>query len=189
MRHMIQGLPGAGKSEVIKWIKELFEIVYGFEHGVHYVCIASQNTMAALIGGFTNHSWGGVPVTHTQLQSWQQSNWNTPTISPLFERYQHCRWILMDEGSTTSAEVFSIIESNVTRSMRAKDTWKLRPGRRGQERPFGGMNLLFFVDWWQLPPVLSTDLKGNPFPEKRASAMVQGAWSFFGVKATIPSTA
>ena len=56
LRHMIQGLPGAGKSELIKWIRKAFEEVFGFRHGVHYVCLASQNTMASLMNGFTNHS-------------------------------------------------------------------------------------------------------------------------------------
>ena len=143
LREMIQGLPGAGKSELIKWIRRAFTEVYGYEHGVHFVCIASQNTMAALINGFTNHSWGGVPVTQTQLQSWLETNWNTPQVSPLFEKNQHIRWILMDEGSTTSAEVFGIIESNVRRSTRQRGTWKLRTGRADSERPFGGANLLF----------------------------------------------
>ena len=51
--------------------------------------------------------------------------------------------------------------------------------QKHQERPFGGVNLLFFVDWWQLPPVKSTDLKSNPYPEKAASAMVQKSMSMF----------
>jgi len=178
LRHMIQGLPGAGKSELIKWIRRAFEEVFGFQHGVHYVCLASQNTMASLIDGFTNHSWGGVPVTKGQLEQWQNTNWNTPQVSPLFEKNQHMRWILMDEGSTTSAEVFGIIESNVTRSTRATGTWKIRKGTN-EERPFGGFNLLFFVDWWQLPPVKSTDLKSTPYPEKAASPMVQKSMTFF----------
>ena len=179
VRHMIQGLPGAGKSELIKWICRAFNEVFGFQHGVQYVCLASQNTMASLINGFTNHSWGGVPVTNAQFEQWKNTNWNTPKVSPLFEKNQHMRWILMDEGSTTSAEVFGIIESNVTRSTRATGTWKIRPGSQSEERPFGGCNLLFFVDWWQLPPVKSTDLKSTPYPEKAASPMVQKAMTFF----------
>ena len=55
----------------------------------------------------------------------------------------------------------------------------MRHGARSEERPFGGVNLLFFVDWWQLPPVKSTDLKSTPFPEKAASAMVQKAMNMF----------
>ena len=179
LRHMIQGLPGAGKSELIKWICRAFQEVFGFQHGVQYVCIASQNTMAALIDGFTNHSWGGVPVTRAQFEQWQNTNWNTPQVSPLFEKNQHMRWILMDEGSTTSAEVLGIIEDNVSRSTRATGTWKKRPGSRGEARPFGGCNLLFFVDWWQLPPVKSTDLKSTPFPALAASPMVQKVMTMF----------
>ena len=179
LRHMIQGLPGAGKSELIKWICRAFDEVFGFQHGVHYVCLASQNTMASLINGFTNHSWGGVPVTKKQFDQWQNTNWNTPQVSALFDKNQHMRWILMDEGSTTSAEVFGIIETNVTRSTRATGTWKLRHGSKREERPFGGCNLLFFVDWWQLPPVRSTDLKSTPYPGKAASPMVQKAMTFF----------
>ena len=38
---------------------------------------------------------------------------------------------------------------------------------------------MFFVDWWQLPLVKSTDLKSTPFLEKAASPMVQKAMSMF----------
>ena len=75
VRHMIQTLPGAGTSELIEWICRAFEEVFGFQHGVHYVCLASQNTMASLINGFTNHSWGGVPVTKGQHEKWKNTNW------------------------------------------------------------------------------------------------------------------
>ena len=62
LRMLIQGLPGAGKSQVIAWIRKLFEEVLGWRHGREFVCLASMNTMAALIGGFTIHAWGDVPV-------------------------------------------------------------------------------------------------------------------------------
>ena len=91
----------------------------------------------------------------------------------------YMRWISMDEGNTTTAEVFGIIEDNVRRSTRTTGTWKMRHGARGEERPFGGCNLLFFVDWWQLPRALSTDFKATPFSEKPASGMVQKAMSMF----------
>ena len=62
LRLMIQGLPGAGKSQVIQWVRSFFEDVLGWEHGREFVCVASMNTMAALIGGLTIHSWGEIPV-------------------------------------------------------------------------------------------------------------------------------
>ena len=58
LRMLIQGLPGSGKSQLITWIRCLFEEVLGWCHGREFVCIAAFNTMAALIGGFTVHSWG-----------------------------------------------------------------------------------------------------------------------------------
>ena len=69
LRLMIQGLPGAGKSQVIQWVRDFFEEVLGWQHNREFVCLASMNTMAALIGGFTFHSWGEVPVdTKTTTQ-------------------------------------------------------------------------------------------------------------------------
>ena len=55
----------------------------------------------------------------------------------------------------------------------------MRHGAKGEERPFGGCNLLFFVDWWQLPPVKSTDMKSTPYPEQAASPMVQKSMDTF----------
>ena len=88
MRRMIQGLPGAGKSELIKWTRSFFEECMGWQHGVQFVCVASQNTMAALIGGFTNHSFGNIPRNDQQRAAWRESQWRTPEACALFDRYQ-----------------------------------------------------------------------------------------------------
>ena len=66
LRLMIQGLPGAGKSQVIQWVRNFFEEVLGWQHGREFVCLASMNTMAALIGGSTIHAWGEVPINAEQ---------------------------------------------------------------------------------------------------------------------------
>ena len=55
-------IPGAGKSFCLKLLRRFFEECLGWEDGVQFQCLASQNTMAALIGGSTVHSWGDVPV-------------------------------------------------------------------------------------------------------------------------------
>ena len=68
LRLMVHGLPGAGKSEVIKWARSFFEKVLGWRHGREFVCIASMNTMAALIGGMTIHGFGGVPFNSDNAQ-------------------------------------------------------------------------------------------------------------------------
>ena len=60
-------LGDAGKSECINWTIRFFTECLGWEHGVQFQCLASQHTMAALIGGTTVHGWGKVPVNATQL--------------------------------------------------------------------------------------------------------------------------
>jgi len=68
LRLLTHGLPGAGKSQLIKWIRSFFEDVLGWEHGREFVCIASMNTMAALIGGYTIHTWGEVPINNERMK-------------------------------------------------------------------------------------------------------------------------
>ena len=58
---LIHGLPGTGKSEVLRYIRSLFEDVLGWEHGNQFVFLAVQNTAAAEVGGNTIHSWGASP--------------------------------------------------------------------------------------------------------------------------------
>ena len=59
---MVHGVPGAGKSKLIGWLREAFEEILGWTHGVQFVCLAFQNAMAALIGGYTIHHWTGISV-------------------------------------------------------------------------------------------------------------------------------
>ena len=50
MLAIVHGLPGAGKSEIIKWLRELFGRL-GWSQDVEFMCAAPRNSMAALIGG------------------------------------------------------------------------------------------------------------------------------------------
>ena len=57
LRFILRGVPGAGKSEVLHWIRDFFEEVCNWTHGIEFVFLASQNSMAALIDGLTVHSF------------------------------------------------------------------------------------------------------------------------------------
>ena len=39
---VVHGYPGTGKSAVIGWMRQLMEEGLGWEHGVHFVCLAFQ---------------------------------------------------------------------------------------------------------------------------------------------------
>jgi hypothetical protein len=60
-RLLCHGLPGSGKTQVMKWLAQYFQEVWSWEQGVHFVYLAPMNSMAARINGSTVHSWGEVP--------------------------------------------------------------------------------------------------------------------------------
>ena len=159
-REMIHGLPGAGKSRLIHWIKELFTEILGREHGVQFVVLASQNTMAALVGGRTLHSWGNIPINKEMAAARKAKAWTKLDAIPMYAKTVHMRLILVDEGSTASAEVLAALNSTLQQSVRATGTYARR--HDGTKRPFGGINLRIFTDWWQLPPVNATSITQNP---------------------------
>ena len=58
MRLFCHGLPGSGKTQVMKWLASYFEKVWNWTAGEHFVFLAPMNSMAFRINGFTLHSWG-----------------------------------------------------------------------------------------------------------------------------------
>ena len=56
----VHGFPGTGKSQVIKWLVELFKLLT-WSHSCEYFCLAFQTLMASHIGGQTCHTACGIP--------------------------------------------------------------------------------------------------------------------------------
>ena len=50
---LVHGLPGSGKSQLFKWVKEYFELVWQWELGVHFEYLVPLNSMATAISGKT----------------------------------------------------------------------------------------------------------------------------------------
>ena len=79
------------------------------------------------------------------------------------------------------SELHCSLESNVRANVRdAADTYKMRPKCKGspaEPRAWGGINILFFVDFWQLPPVRQTAIFHNPFevakPDHRVNRIMR----------------
>ena len=111
---LVHGLPGTGKSKVIAWIRELFTEVLGWSHGNQFVCLAFQNTMAANIDGSTIHSWADVPFQDAGAEGTHKAR----DIGAVFLRCQNLRWILLDEISMVSAELFAELERRVSQAAR-----------------------------------------------------------------------
>lgn len=74
---------------------------------------------------------------------------------------QCLRFILLDEISMVSAQLFGQLELIVAKVIRKRSLFKRRPDD-GTSRPFGGVNVLMFGDWWQLKPVSGIALFADP---------------------------
>ena len=156
----------------------MFEEVLGWTHGVQFVCLACQNVMAAHIDGQTIHHWSGIPAQEADGCS------GTKDSHKLSTKCQCLRFILIDEISMVSAELLAALEHVVASVVRLRSTYKRRAD--GSDRIFGGINVLFFGDWWQLRPVGGCALFSNPCLAATASA--RRGMSFSGAPGETVST-
>lgn len=169
-RTIFHGVPGAGKTQTLKWLRQFFETICEWKHPQEFVFLAPQNTQAALIAGMTLHSFANIRINSKHTSK-------TTTQGPeQFVQYQRLRWMVLDECSTTGLEVLATLEKRLTQATRAKGTWKLNA--KGVARPFGGLNLIITGDMWQFPPVKATAMFQNPFL-KTSSFQVQALQKFF----------
>ena len=179
MRALIHGFPGAGKSKVIHWLRDLFENVFGWKHREEFVCLAPLNTMAALIQGYTVHSWGEVPINREKAGQQSSKHYTDRDVSSMFAKCSELRWIILDEVEAVGCEVLSVLDTNIRTAVTAKNTYKMRtvaakaePARqRRQQRVWGGINVIAFGDFWQIPPVLQTPIYANPFKQHQQIAL------------------
>ena len=123
LRLFLHGVPGAGKSKLLEWIRTFFETVLGWTHGVEFVYLASQHTMAALIGGFTIHSFGNVKFRKPDGALANNRAGKPKDMSAQFLKYERLRWLFIDECSTASAENQAEMEHNIRKSTRLENTW------------------------------------------------------------------
>ena len=174
---LIHGIPGAGKSRVIAWICELFTDILSWCNQNQFVCLAVQNTMAASIGGSTIHHWGNIPFRDEKGNASGKTNGGKRDTSILFNRCLNLRWILIDEISMVSAELLYELQYLVRQAVRRQGTYKVRSDR--SIRPFGGVNVLLFGDFWQLRPVRATPLFEPP-KKAKTDVAYEGAMLLWG---------
>jgi hypothetical protein len=136
LQGLIHGLPGTGKSRVIRWIRRLFEEPLSWEHGQDFICVAFQNRMASAIGGTTLHSGANLPRPGDKVaQKLSHSD-----VDNLFLQNQALRWVLVDEVSMIPDELLGSFESHFRDAAR-QTRYKHRKDR--SPRMFGGYNILF----------------------------------------------
>jgi len=123
----ITGYAGTGKSYILNKLKNKFDIE-----------VTSTTGMAAVnIQGQTIHSWAGVGICSKPIE---QVVKNILKRTKIRKQIVNCNILAIDEISMLDARTLDYID-NVLKMVREEDS------------PFGGIQVLFFGDFFQLPPV------------------------------------
>ena len=142
----LHGGPGTGKSYVLLLITELFRDVLGWSQGIDYQKVALQAVMAEQIDGDTiHHALGINPFGQRCTDALE-----TQRQGDVAKRVLQWRWLIVDEISMVSAQLLAEMDMKLRDVVRKNGTMKTQTS--GIDRAFGGINLLFAGDFWQLEP-------------------------------------
>ncbi len=132
----LTGAAGAGKSYVLReYVK------YLKEHGIKYAVTASTGIASTHVNGATIHSWSGIGIkdrlTSYDLDALEEKQ-------NLHKRWNQTQVLIIDEISMLHANFIDMLD-RVAKHMRRNET------------PFGGLQVVFCGDFYQLPPVVRND--------------------------------
>ncbi len=136
----ITGPAGTGKSFLLKKIKELYQ-----SSGLHVT--ASTGVAAVGIGGVTLHSWGALGLGNrpaAEIISFINSGKGTFVR----RKIRKTRMLAIDEISMIAGDTLDLVDE-VLKAVRNND------------KPFGGIQVILFGDFLQLPPVNSLASNNN----------------------------
>jgi ATP-dependent exoDNAse (exonuclease V) alpha subunit len=136
----ISGGAGCGKSYLLNFLKRNFA-----NNGLEIT--ASTGIAAVNIGGSTIHSWAGIGLANQPIEQIVE-NIFLPKFSKVRRKIIKTKTLAIDEISMISREVLEILDQ-VFRAV------------RGNEKPMGGMQMLFFGDFLQLPPINRDNTSSN----------------------------
>lgn len=146
----LTGSAGTGKTytlnSYIKWLKE---------HKVPVAITASTGIAATHMNGTTIHSWSGIGIknilSHSDLKSMQGKQYLTKNITKTHV-------LIIDEISMLHRNQLDMINQALKYL-------------RNSAKPFGGMQVVFAGDFFQLPPVSK-----EAIPSREKFAFMSKAW-------------
>lgn len=140
----LTGVPGSGKTYTVNKFTE-----YLRDRGVKYSVTASTGIAATHINGTTIHSWSGLCIK----EKVGMSDIDAMMLkSYLVKQIASTEVLIIDEISMLSAQQLDCVDF-ILRNIRQNDS------------PFGGIQMIFVGDFYQLPPV---DKKIGNSPKKFA---------------------
>lgn len=140
----VGGAAGTGKSEVVKAIQEYFLIR---EKNHKLLLSASTGTAASKLSGNTIHSLCKISINH------KSEDEGTKRLSKknlaLRTSWAPVEYLIIDEISMVSADLLGKISTT------------LQYAKECPDKPFGGVNVIAFGDFFQFPPVFGWPLYSN----------------------------
>lgn len=138
---LVTGLAGTGKSVVAQKLREKYA-------GTRGLAVTGSTGIAAInIGGVTIHSWSGMGTAEADASTLAKRILYDDKRQKQRANILGCRVLIIDEVSMLSADFIDKLDV-VCKVVRKSN------------KPFGGIRMVFFGDFLQLPPV-SKDPK-NP---------------------------
>ena len=172
------GSGGVGKSFVITLLLDFFKACFGGSFSQRVAVTAPTGIAATHINGTTIHAATGigVPMYHSDFGRVQGRK-----MSKIWT--QEIEVLILDEVSMAGGEFLDLLDEKLRESVqrRGKGRDKDRPDDMFKDSPieeippFGGIQLVFFGDFLQLPPIVSkvpfatfTTLNKREFEKHRA---------------------
>ena len=138
----LTGEPGAGKTHTINayvdWLRS---------HRIEPAICASTGIAATHIGGSTIHSWAGIGIAEHMSRHDLHAVAGRKTVK---KRMEKVSVLIIDEVSMLAAHVIENVDAIL----------KLV---KQNSKPFGGLQVVFVGDFFQLPPVTHSEQKSFAF--------------------------
>lgn len=153
----LTGEPGSGKSYTIKQY-----IDYLISNGVNPSITASTGIASTHIGGMTIHSWSGLGIKNDlsiyDLEAMLEKEY-------IVKRITKAKVLIIDEISMLSSKTLDMIE-------------RVCSYIRNSDKPFGGLQVVFVGDFFQLPPIVKLQDKTSTLEmfENSNLAFDSNAW-------------
>lgn len=133
----LTGEPGSGKTHAINEY-----VAYLRERGVEPSITASTGIAATHIGGMTIHSWSGIGIK-TRLDKHDLNK--IASSGYIARRVRAAKVLIIDEVSMLPPATLSIVDA-VCREIKQN------------QNPFGGLQVILVGDFFQLPPVVKSEV-------------------------------
>ncbi len=159
----LTGEPGSGKTHTINQYTR-----YLRDSGIEPAITASTGIAATHIGGMTIHSWSGIGIRRF-LSAYDLDK--IATSEYVAKRVRKAKVLIIDEVSMLSPETLSMVDA-VCREV------------KGSTDVFGGMQVIFVGDFFQLPPVVKADFESESqlFEEEAPPRFAYGSPSWVQAK-------